>query len=56
MQLLDASLDSAKMTVKAKGGNMIVYGEDEESSLDAALLLAGFFRIWPTEMSLAIQG
>ena len=31
-------------------GQMVVYGEDLASSWDAAMLLAGYFRIWPTEM------
>ncbi|CAK9006929.1 unnamed protein product, partial [Durusdinium trenchii] len=34
--------------LNAKSGNMIIYAEEDESSWDAALLLAGYFRIWPT--------
>lgn len=37
---------------EAKSGNMIIYAEEDESSWDAALLLAGYFRIWPTAMNL----
>ncbi|CAK9004276.1 Parkin coregulated gene protein-like [Durusdinium trenchii] len=38
--------------LNAKSGNMIIYAEEDESSWDAALLLAGYFRIWPTAMNL----
>ncbi|CAJ1358425.1 unnamed protein product [Effrenium voratum] len=40
--------------LNAKGA-MVVCGEDEEATWDAAMLLGGYFRIWPTEMTV-LQG
>ncbi|CAK9004264.1 unnamed protein product [Durusdinium trenchii] len=42
--------------LNAKSGNMIIYAEEDESSWDAALLLAGYFRIWPTAMAVLDGG
>eukprot|EP00435_Cladocopium_sp_Y103_P015782 s551_g3.t2 len=41
--------------LNAKGGHMLIIG-DEASSWDAAMLLAGYFRMWPCEMSMVSGG
>ena len=35
---------------EAKGGQMVVISWEQKSSWDAAMLLAGYFRMWPSEM------
>ncbi|CAE7607267.1 Pacrg [Symbiodinium natans] len=44
--------------LNARCGNMIVYGcrQDLKSAWDSAMLLAGYFRIWPTAMTLLEGG
>lgn len=45
-------------SLNARCGNMIVYGcrHDLKSAWDSAMLLAGYFRIWPTAMTILDGG
>ena len=40
---------------KAKGGHMLIIGDSAKCSWDAAMLLAGYFRMWPSEMKLGLK-
>ena len=42
---------------QARGDKMMVYGsgDDLKSAWDSAMLLAGYFRIWPTAMPLGAR-
>lgn len=42
--------------LNAKGGHMLIIGDSAKCSWDAAMLLAGYFRMWPSEMSIVSGG